>query len=249
MLSWSQISRGGRGGHRDRRAQPAASPAGPVARQQLREELPGEQGTARGPARVAGARAGLPVRLLQRRGCGRWPADVGHEYACAVGNTLPGADTDPLALPRLTIRRSTGCPSSGRSSRGKELRADLPQGPGADQGLGHGPPHPGSCGRHVAWRVGRTPATAPWGSGLSDALDLAGLRPAAGAPDRTGPGGLARPARGCTCPVGKSPADHTLLQRKVPGVRRQLADPLTRNGYAPSPTAARPVPSGSSTGC
>jgi hypothetical protein len=33
--------------------------------------------------------------------------DAGHGYACAVGNTLPGPGTDPLALPRLTVRRST----------------------------------------------------------------------------------------------------------------------------------------------
>jgi peptidoglycan/xylan/chitin deacetylase (PgdA/CDA1 family) len=32
---------------------------------------------------------------------------AGHGYACAVGNTLPGTGTDPLALPRLTVRRST----------------------------------------------------------------------------------------------------------------------------------------------
>jgi len=33
--------------------------------------------------------------------------DAGHGYACAVGNTLPRPGTDPLALPRLTVRRST----------------------------------------------------------------------------------------------------------------------------------------------
>jgi hypothetical protein len=32
---------------------------------------------------------------------------AGHGYACAVGNALPGAGADPLALPRLTVRRST----------------------------------------------------------------------------------------------------------------------------------------------
>ena len=32
---------------------------------------------------------------------------AGHGYACAVGNTLPRPGTDPLALPRLTVRRST----------------------------------------------------------------------------------------------------------------------------------------------
>ena len=33
-------------------------------------------------------------------------------------------------------------------------------------------------------------------------------------------------------PPGSRPAEQTLLQRKVQGARRQLADPLTRNGYA-----------------
>ena len=33
--------------------------------------------------------------------------DVGHHYACAVGNAAVGQRWDPFALPRLTVRRST----------------------------------------------------------------------------------------------------------------------------------------------
>ena len=36
---------------------------------------------------------------------------AGHGYACAVGNALPGTGTDPLALPRLTVRQSTTLPA------------------------------------------------------------------------------------------------------------------------------------------
>jgi peptidoglycan/xylan/chitin deacetylase (PgdA/CDA1 family) len=37
--------------------------------------------------------------------------DAGHDYAYAVGNVLAGPAPDPLALPRVTIRRSTGLPA------------------------------------------------------------------------------------------------------------------------------------------
>jgi peptidoglycan/xylan/chitin deacetylase (PgdA/CDA1 family) len=33
--------------------------------------------------------------------------EVGHKYACAVGNAVIGQRWDPFALPRLTVRRST----------------------------------------------------------------------------------------------------------------------------------------------
>jgi peptidoglycan/xylan/chitin deacetylase (PgdA/CDA1 family) len=37
----------------------------------------------------------------------RAAAAIGHQYACGVGNRLPGQVPDPHALPRLTVRRST----------------------------------------------------------------------------------------------------------------------------------------------
>ena len=33
--------------------------------------------------------------------------ELGHHYACAVGNVIAGTESDLFALPRLTIRRST----------------------------------------------------------------------------------------------------------------------------------------------
>jgi peptidoglycan/xylan/chitin deacetylase (PgdA/CDA1 family) len=56
--------------------------------------------------------------------------DAGHGYACVVGNTLlaPGPDLlapgpDLLALPRLTIRRSTGLPAFRQIAHGQDIPA------------------------------------------------------------------------------------------------------------------------------
>jgi peptidoglycan/xylan/chitin deacetylase (PgdA/CDA1 family) len=46
---------------------------------------------------------------------------AGHGYACAVGNALPGAGTDPLALPRLTVRRSTSMPAFQRITHSRNV--------------------------------------------------------------------------------------------------------------------------------
>lgn len=44
--------------------------------------------------------------------------DVGYRYGCAVGNALPGKRTELLALPRLTVRRSTSLITFDRIIRG-----------------------------------------------------------------------------------------------------------------------------------
>lgn len=47
--------------------------------------------------------------------------EVGHQYACAVGNAVAGRHLDPFALPRLTVRRSTSLPTFGRIVRMQRL--------------------------------------------------------------------------------------------------------------------------------
>ncbi len=49
--------------------------------------------------------------------------EAGYAYACAVGNVIASQERDPLALPRLTIRRSTRLDAFGRIVRGQGLPA------------------------------------------------------------------------------------------------------------------------------
>ncbi len=46
---------------------------------------------------------------------------AGHQYACAVGNMIAGPAWDPFAVPRLTIRRSTGLRSFDHIVHGRGL--------------------------------------------------------------------------------------------------------------------------------
>jgi peptidoglycan/xylan/chitin deacetylase (PgdA/CDA1 family) len=46
---------------------------------------------------------------------------VGHDYACAVGNTVVGQHWDRFALPRLTVRRSTGIRTFGQIVRARRV--------------------------------------------------------------------------------------------------------------------------------
>ncbi|HTP16701.1 MAG TPA: polysaccharide deacetylase family protein, partial [Streptosporangiaceae bacterium] len=48
--------------------------------------------------------------------------EVGHGYACAVGNRIMGPRPDLLALPRLTVRRSTGMPAFRQIIRGSNTQ-------------------------------------------------------------------------------------------------------------------------------
>ncbi len=47
--------------------------------------------------------------------------DVGYAYACAVGNVVAGPRRDPFALPRLTVRASTGESTFGHAVRGQGI--------------------------------------------------------------------------------------------------------------------------------
>jgi peptidoglycan/xylan/chitin deacetylase (PgdA/CDA1 family) len=48
--------------------------------------------------------------------------DLGHGYACAVGNTMMGDNPDLFALPRLTIRRTTGMTVFREVARGASVQ-------------------------------------------------------------------------------------------------------------------------------
>jgi peptidoglycan/xylan/chitin deacetylase (PgdA/CDA1 family) len=47
--------------------------------------------------------------------------DAGHDYACAVSNTVMNPQADLLALPRLTVRRSTSLPTFQQIAEGRNL--------------------------------------------------------------------------------------------------------------------------------
>jgi peptidoglycan/xylan/chitin deacetylase (PgdA/CDA1 family) len=47
--------------------------------------------------------------------------ELGHRYSCAVANTIMGREPDLLALPRLTVRQSTGMPVFQQLVRGDNL--------------------------------------------------------------------------------------------------------------------------------
>ena len=47
--------------------------------------------------------------------------ELGHQYSCAVGNTMMCGESDLLALPRLTVRQSTAMPLFERIVRGDHL--------------------------------------------------------------------------------------------------------------------------------
>ncbi len=46
---------------------------------------------------------------------------AGHQYACAVGNTIAGPPWDPFAVPRLTIKRATGARAFDQIVHGQRL--------------------------------------------------------------------------------------------------------------------------------
>lgn len=51
----------------------------------------------------------------------RAAVDAGYAYACAVGNAMAHPQGDPLALPRLTIKASTGEDAFGHAVHGRSL--------------------------------------------------------------------------------------------------------------------------------
>ena len=51
----------------------------------------------------------------------RTAREVGHQYACVVGNTAVGQRWDQFALPRLTVRRSTGLRAYGQIASARRV--------------------------------------------------------------------------------------------------------------------------------
>ena len=49
--------------------------------------------------------------------------DAGHDYACAVSNTMLNGSADLLALPRLTVRRSTSLQTFQQLAQGRNVPA------------------------------------------------------------------------------------------------------------------------------
>jgi peptidoglycan/xylan/chitin deacetylase (PgdA/CDA1 family) len=47
--------------------------------------------------------------------------EVGHQYSCAVGNAMMNGESDQMALPRLTVQRSTAMPVFQQIVRGDNL--------------------------------------------------------------------------------------------------------------------------------
>jgi peptidoglycan/xylan/chitin deacetylase (PgdA/CDA1 family) len=120
MLSWSQILEAAGAGieigaHSHRHPQLDQLAAG-----RLRDEL-------RFSKALLEDRLGHPVSGLaypfgySNARVRREVREAGHEYACAVGNGIAGSTADLFALPRLTIRRSTGLGAFGRITAGEGI--------------------------------------------------------------------------------------------------------------------------------
>ena len=121
MLSWSQIEEAASAGievgaHSCRHPQLDQLPG-----KQLREELRASKAGLedRLGATVAGVAypygySNASVRKLAR--------DAGYAYGCAVGNAMVTRESDPFALPRLTIRRSTAMTTFQEVVQGRNIQ-------------------------------------------------------------------------------------------------------------------------------
>jgi peptidoglycan/xylan/chitin deacetylase (PgdA/CDA1 family) len=110
MLCWSQVAEAAGAGIEIGAHSRLHPQLDQLPRQQLREEL--RVSKAQLEDRLGQAVPGLAYPFGYSSAAVRDEARAaGHGYACAVGNTLPGPGSDPLALPRLTVRRSTTLPT------------------------------------------------------------------------------------------------------------------------------------------
>jgi len=109
MLCWSQVAEAAGAGIEIGAHSRLHPQLDQLPRQQLREEL--RVSKAQLEDRLGRPVPGLAYPFGYSSAAVREEARAaGHGYACAVGNTLPGAGSDLLALPRLTVRRSTSLP-------------------------------------------------------------------------------------------------------------------------------------------
>jgi peptidoglycan/xylan/chitin deacetylase (PgdA/CDA1 family) len=109
MLCWSQVAEAAAAGIEIGAHSRLHPQLDQLPRKQLREEL--RVSKAQLEDRLGRPVPGLAYPFGYSSAAVREEARAaGHGYACAVGNALPGAGSDPLALPRLTVRRSTSMP-------------------------------------------------------------------------------------------------------------------------------------------
>lgn len=110
MLCWSQVAEVAAAGIEIGAHSRLHPQLDQLPRKQLREEL--RVSKAQLEDRLGGPVPGLAYPFGYSSAAVREEARAaGHGYACAVGNALPGMGSDPFALPRLTVRRSTTIPA------------------------------------------------------------------------------------------------------------------------------------------
>jgi peptidoglycan/xylan/chitin deacetylase (PgdA/CDA1 family) len=122
MLSWTQIAEAADAGIEIAAHSHLHPQLDQLPGRLLREEL--RSSKARLEDKLGSPVAGLAypfgyynARVRQEAGA------LGHDYACAVGNVIMSARPDLLALPRLTVRRSTRMPAFQQIIRGTNIPA------------------------------------------------------------------------------------------------------------------------------
>jgi peptidoglycan/xylan/chitin deacetylase (PgdA/CDA1 family) len=122
MLSWSQIAEAAQAGieiaaHTRLHPQLDQLP-GSLLREELyssRAELEDKLGSAVTGLAYPFGYSNVRVRQAVR--------DLGHDYACAVGNAMISKESDLFALPRLTIRKATSMPTFQDVVRGSKIQS------------------------------------------------------------------------------------------------------------------------------
>jgi peptidoglycan/xylan/chitin deacetylase (PgdA/CDA1 family) len=120
MLCWSQVAEAAAAGIEIGAHSRLHPQLDQLPRQQLREEL--RVSKTQLEDRLGRPVPGLAYPFGYSSAAVRAEArDAGHGYACAVGNALPDSATDPLALPRLTVRRSTTMPTFQQITQSRNI--------------------------------------------------------------------------------------------------------------------------------
>ena len=122
MLSWSQIEEAAHAGFEVGAHSRTHPQLDQLAGRLLREELHSSKAQLEDKlgSRVAGLAYPFGYYSAKVRETARV---LDHDYACAVRNVIMNPGSDPLALPRLTIRKSTPMPVFQQIARGSNLRA------------------------------------------------------------------------------------------------------------------------------
>ncbi len=121
MLSWSQIAEAAQAGMEVAAHSHSHPKLDQLPHEALREELYASKaqledklGSDVGGLAYPFGYSSAKVRQMAQ--------DLGHDYACAVSNVVARNGSNAMALPRLTIRRSTGMLEFGQIVRGSGLR-------------------------------------------------------------------------------------------------------------------------------